>query len=96
MLLIPPALPHDRVFTAPGTHLCGMAWDGIHLWHSDADSERIYRLDPEMGRILGDLTSPPRRPDRPGPLTAATSGRSPAIRSGSSCSIPGTDTSCER
>lgn len=63
MLLIPPRLPPERSFPAPGTHLCGMAWDGRDLWHSDADTERIYRLDRETGRVLGEISCPEIRTD---------------------------------
>ncbi len=55
MLLIPPRLPPVRTFPAPGTHLCGMAWDGVSLWHSDADTELIYRVDPQTGSVLGQI-----------------------------------------
>lgn len=55
MLLIPPRLPIDRSFPTPGTHLCGLASDGARLWYSDADTERIYQLDRETGRVLAEI-----------------------------------------
>jgi outer membrane protein assembly factor BamB len=45
---------------APGERLCGVAWDGRHLWHSDAGTERIYCLDPGSGRVLRELACPVR------------------------------------
>lgn len=63
MLLIPPKLPPERAFKAPGTHLCGMAWDGTNLWHSDADTQRIYRLDRETGDVLAEIPCPDVRTD---------------------------------
>jgi outer membrane protein assembly factor BamB len=45
---------------ARGEHLCGVAWDGSHIWHSDAGDERISCLDPEDGRVLRELACPVR------------------------------------
>jgi streptogramin lyase len=47
-----------RELPAPGRHLCGLAWDGEALWHSDAGTETIYRLDPTDGRVLRELPCP--------------------------------------
>ena len=45
----------DRSFNAPGVHLCGMAWDGRYLWHSDGDTDQLYRLDATTGSVLGTI-----------------------------------------
>lgn len=63
MLLIPPRFPIDRTFPAPGTHLCGMASDGARLWHSDADTERIYQIDTATGRVVAEIPCPGVRTD---------------------------------
>lgn len=51
-------LPVLRSFDAPGVHLCGLAWDGTHLWHSDGDTHSLYRLDVHTGSILTTLSCP--------------------------------------
>lgn len=48
----------ERVIPAPGGHLCGLAWDGDHLWHSDGDTEAIYQIDPADGRVVRELPCP--------------------------------------
>ncbi|MCL6452165.1 MAG: hypothetical protein K6T78_00905 [Alicyclobacillus sp.] len=42
----------DRNFPSPGQHLCGLAWDGNHLWHSDGTTNRIYQLDADTGVVV--------------------------------------------
>jgi streptogramin lyase len=37
---------------APGTYLCGLAWDGRHLWHSDQDAGTIVAVDPAGGSVV--------------------------------------------
>lgn len=32
-----------------------MTWDGRHLWHSDASTDRIYCLEPLTGKVLRDI-----------------------------------------
>jgi hypothetical protein len=44
-------------FPAPGEHLCGLAWDGEHLWHSDAGTERIYCFTRD-GTLVRELACP--------------------------------------
>jgi streptogramin lyase len=36
---------------APGQYLCGLTWDGTHLWHSDQGATRIYAIDPTDGSV---------------------------------------------
>ncbi len=45
----------ERSYAAPGQHLCGLAWDGRSLWHSDGDTSLIYRIDSGNGRILAKI-----------------------------------------
>ncbi|WP_077615925.1 hypothetical protein [Caenibacillus caldisaponilyticus] len=40
---------------SPGRHLCGLAWDGETLWHSDGTTNRLYRIDPGDGTVLGSI-----------------------------------------
>ena len=44
-----------RSLPAPGNHLCGVTWDGSHLWHSDGTTNMIYKLDPMTGEIGREL-----------------------------------------
>ena len=44
-----------HTFPSPGGHLCGLAWDGSHLWHSYGTANRIYRIDRSSGEVLGDI-----------------------------------------
>jgi hypothetical protein len=44
--------PRPSVLRAPGSYLCGLTWDGRHLWHSDQVAERIYAIDPSDGSVL--------------------------------------------
>jgi outer membrane protein assembly factor BamB len=37
---------------APGRYLCGLTWDGTHLWHSDQDAARIYAIDRSDGSVV--------------------------------------------
>jgi len=45
-------------FRSPGSHLCGLAWDGTHLWYSDGDTRLLYQLDVQTGSILVTLPCP--------------------------------------
>src|ERR671934_1387157 len=40
---------------APGRNLCGLAWDGSHLWHADAGTSLLYCLDPQSGTVMRTL-----------------------------------------
>jgi outer membrane protein assembly factor BamB len=53
-----PPLEVIRSFPAPGEQLCGLAWDGQHIWHSDAGEERIYCFDPQDGTMLRSFGCP--------------------------------------
>jgi len=33
-------------FACPGTFPTGLAWDGAHFWHTDANTTSLYRLSP--------------------------------------------------
>lgn len=48
----------ERRIRAPGVHLCGLAWDGQALWHSDADTGILYKIDPETEEILQEIGLP--------------------------------------
>jgi peptide/nickel transport system substrate-binding protein len=53
-----PSLPVSRRIPAPGRQLCGVAWDGKHLWHADAGTSLLYCLDADDGAILRTLECP--------------------------------------
>ena len=48
----------ERSYPAPGSHLCGIAWDGYYLWHADAGTDRLYCLDVHTGTILQEVACP--------------------------------------
>ena len=48
----------ERSYPAPGSHLCGIAWDGYYLWHADAGTDRLYCLDVHTGAILQEVACP--------------------------------------
>jgi hypothetical protein len=37
---------------SPGKHLCGLVWDGKHIWHSDGLTDLIYCIDPITGNVI--------------------------------------------
>jgi glutamine cyclotransferase len=45
----------ERSYPALGSHLCGMAWDGHHLWYADAGTDRLSCLDVHTGTILQEV-----------------------------------------
>lgn len=49
------ALSVERSYPALGSHLCGMAWDGHHLWYADAGTDRLSCLDVHTGTILQEV-----------------------------------------
>jgi outer membrane protein assembly factor BamB len=51
-------LPTHHSFPAPGVHLCGLAWNGTHLWYSDGDTHTLYRLEAQTGQVLTTLRCP--------------------------------------
>jgi hypothetical protein len=40
---------------APERYLCGLTWDGVHLWHSDQEAAKIFAIDPADGTIVRDF-----------------------------------------
>lgn len=45
-------------FAAPGPAPAGLAWDGEDLWNADFRAGRIYRLEPQTGRLVDSLLCP--------------------------------------
>lgn len=41
-----------RTLPGPGAYMCGLTWDGTHLWHSDQDAATIVAVDPADGRVV--------------------------------------------
>lgn len=37
---------------APGDYMCGLTWDGVHLWHSDQDALKIFAIDRADGAVV--------------------------------------------
>ncbi len=48
----------ERSYPALERHLCGMAWDGHHLWYADAGTDRLYCLDAHTGTVLQEVVCP--------------------------------------
>jgi len=51
----------ERSYPALGSHVCGMAWDGHHLWYADAGTDRLTCLDVHTGTILQEVVCPEAR-----------------------------------
>ena len=52
----------ERSYPALGSHLCGMAWDGHHLWYADAGPDRLSCLDVHIRRLFEMVPSRSRGP----------------------------------
>lgn len=52
-----------RSLPAPGAYLCGLAWDGVSLWHSDQQAGEVYALDPSDGTVRSTVPCPGARAD---------------------------------
>jgi hypothetical protein len=37
---------------APGEYLCGLTWDGTHLWHSDQAALKIFAIERAGGSVV--------------------------------------------
>ena len=46
------------IFSSPGEHLCGLAFDGQWLWHSDGAMMEIYQIEIPTGRVVKTLDCP--------------------------------------
>ena len=42
----------SRTLPGPAGYMCGLTWDGTHLWHSDQDAGKIFAIDPADGRVV--------------------------------------------
>lgn len=49
---------YGRAVPAPGSHMCGLTWDGHYLWHSDGASDSLYCLDQGSNKIVLSLPCP--------------------------------------
>lgn len=47
-----------KSFAAPGAEGRGLAFDGTHLWYTDAGTDLLYMLDARTGRVIKTLTVP--------------------------------------
>jgi transglutaminase-like putative cysteine protease/streptogramin lyase len=52
-----------RTFPTPGAQPTGLAFDGKNLWLADAQTDRIYRIDPHNGKVLSSFESPGYHPE---------------------------------
>lgn len=52
------SIPVVRSLPAPGGYMCGLTFDGTHLWYSDQDAERIWAIDPTDGTVVRELVCP--------------------------------------
>ena len=48
-------------FSAPANYPSGLTWDGNHLWITDFQTDKIYKLD-ASGKVLKTIESPAYRP----------------------------------
>jgi outer membrane protein assembly factor BamB len=44
--------PIVTTLPGPAGYMCGLAFDGTLLWHSDQDAERIFAVDPADGSVV--------------------------------------------
>jgi len=54
--MVMPSLPSPGTTSlslrAPANYLCGLTWDGVHLWHSDQGAAKIFAIDRTDGSIV--------------------------------------------
>ena len=53
---IAPAIQSSRTLRGPAAYMCGLTWDGTHLWHSDQGAEKIFAVDRSDGRVVRTLS----------------------------------------
>jgi hypothetical protein len=41
-----------QTLPAPGKYLCGLTWDGTHLWHSDQEASQVYAVERADGCVV--------------------------------------------
>jgi len=51
------------VHKTPGPCPTGLAFDGKHLWLADNFTDKIYKIDPENGKVIKSFTSPGHNPE---------------------------------
>ena len=49
---------YGRVIPSPGSHMCGLTWDGHFLWHSDGSTNQLYCFDLSTNQLLRSLPCP--------------------------------------
>jgi hypothetical protein len=49
------SVPVVRSVPAPAMYMCGLTWDGVHLWHSDQEAGKIWAIDPATGAVVRTL-----------------------------------------
>ena len=47
---------------APGPNPHGVAWDGSYLWVGDAETDSIYKVNPEDGSVILSFPTPGSEP----------------------------------
>jgi hypothetical protein len=52
-----------KVIKTPGPRPTSLAFDGRHLWLADEFTDKIYKIDPETGKILLSFDSPGHHPE---------------------------------
>jgi len=57
------AIPAVKEFDSPGEFPTGLTWDGEYLWVTSFISERIYKVDPDDGRVIESFSSPDSDPE---------------------------------
>lgn len=46
------------IWATPGSGSRGLAWDGANLWHSDATTNLIYKINPADGSVISSFAAP--------------------------------------
>ena len=53
----------QKTLKTPGPCPTGLTFDGTHLWLADGRTDRIYKIDPETGRVVSSFDSPGHHPE---------------------------------
>jgi hypothetical protein len=48
-------VPVVRSLPSPGNYMCGLTFDGEHLWYSDQDAGKIFAMDRATGAVVRTL-----------------------------------------
>ena len=52
-----------KIIDSPSDFPTGLTWDGEYLWNADYMSEKIYKIDPDDGRVIKSFAAPRSDPE---------------------------------